>query len=398
MSEIIIHDKIARFLDRKFRASKSYSTKSTYKTALNQFKNFAYQDYNQELDKLLENISAKILDPIDVLDDFFTYLTKVKAGKKTGYSNSSIRTYIIVAKEFLNDVGCKIYSEDLRQKFRLPKKTSVLEEGLTKEQISQILRLANYRLASVILVACSSGMRIGEIIQLKLSDIDFTTKPVTIRIRAETAKTREGRITHISSEASKALKDFLIKVQPQRQNEDYLYLVDYQKRMKELKANAKKNTGLLEQRIKENLETMSQDDLHYQNVNMTKHNFENQLGRIIQNIPELNKKSDNGRYQVHFHAFRYFFKTQVTDAHQSDFAESLMGHKSIKLVYYKQNTKARIRTYLEIEHALTISDTEQIDRNYSQIQEANQELKADLYGLSKKFRELERRIEVNPHF
>ncbi|MCZ6582377.1 MAG: hypothetical protein O6761_04310 [Thaumarchaeota archaeon] len=74
-----------------------------------------------------------------------------------------------------------------------------------------------------------------------------------------------------------------------------------------------------------------------------------------------------------------------------------MGHKSLKLVYYRQNAKRRQKTYQDVEHALTIFDTEQIDKNYSEIQEANQELKADLYGLSKKFRELEKRIEVNPH-
>ena len=61
---------------------------------------------------------------------------------------------------------------------------------------------------------------------------------------------------------------------------------------------------------------------------------------------------------------RYFFKTQVTDAHESDFAEALMGHKSVKLVYYRQNAKKRQKTYLDVEHALTISETERIDENY----------------------------------
>jgi integrase len=41
-------------------------------------------------------------------------------------------------------------------------------------------------------------------------------------------------------------------------------------------------------------------------------------------------KNDNGRNAIHFHAFRAWFKTQVTDCHQSDFAEALMGHTSLK--------------------------------------------------------------------
>lgn len=97
---------------------------------------------------------------------------------------------------------------------------------------------------------------------------------------------------------------------------------------------------------------------------------------------------------IHFHAFRAWFKTQVTDAHQSDFAEALMGHKSLKLVYYRQNDKARAQTYLDVEHSLTISDTEKIDNNYSEIQKDNQELRGIVDSLSRQLQNLERRIGI----
>ncbi len=60
MSEITIYDRIERFLDRKFRASRSYATKETYKGALNRFSDFAYQDYNQELNKLIDNMLNQV--------------------------------------------------------------------------------------------------------------------------------------------------------------------------------------------------------------------------------------------------------------------------------------------------------------------------------------------------
>ena len=123
MSEITIHDRIERFLDRKFRASRSYATKETYKGALNRFSDFAYQDYNQELNKLIDNMLNLVLDPIEVLDDFYTYLTKAEnpQSKRIGYSNATIRQYVTTAKEFLNDCGCKIYSEDIKRKIKLPR-------------------------------------------------------------------------------------------------------------------------------------------------------------------------------------------------------------------------------------------------------------------------------------
>jgi len=138
---------------------------------------------------------------------------------------------------------------------------------------------------------------------------------------------------------------------------------------------------------------MSPEELNDYKVRITVANFIQQLSNLIKPVPELNKKNENGSNMVHFHAFRYFFKTQVTDAHQSDYAEALMGHKSLKLVYYRQNAKARAQTYLGVEHAITISDTEKIDQNYSEIQQDNLELRGIVDNLSKQLRNLEKRIE-----
>ena len=69
-----------------------------------------------------------------------------------------------------------------------------------------------------------------------------------------------------------------------------------------------------------------------------------------------------------------------------------MGHKSLKLIYYRQNEKKRSETYLKVEHALTISDIETIDRNYSSLERDNLELRGMIDSLSKQLRNLEIRI------
>lgn len=209
-------------------------------------------------------------------------------------------------------------------------------------------------------------MRIGEIIQLKYSDVDFTTTP-TITIRAETTKTRETRLVHIISEATRSLQDFLART---KIDDEYLFLYESQPK-----------------------EDVSDDERYFRRVIACKHNMENQLAHCIKSIPELNVKNENGKNWIHFHAFRAWFKTQVTDAHQSDFAEALMGHKSLKLVYYRQNDKARAQTYLDVEHALTIADTQKIDQNYSELQKDNLELRGIVDSLSRQLRNLEKRIE-----
>jgi len=401
-----VQNKITRFLERKFRASHSLSTKNTYNSSLRRFIEFLHVQYDMDIEVLLQKIQTNQIDPIDTLDVFYSFLSEYKRenSEKIGYSNNTICDYITVAKEFLNGEGCKIYNEDIKQRFRLPRKTNIYEKGLTKDTINRIIRLANPKLAAVILISCSSGMRIGEITQFRLSDIDFTQNPVTITVRSETTKTRETRITHITSEAVSSLKDYLSRQNSPKRNEDYVFLLQHEDRLRHLKERLTKNqysnNGLKKMDkkdikiLEDNLKTTTKENRYSKSVLATNHNLEKQLSNLIKNIPQLNAKNENGRSSIHFHAFRAWFKTQVTDAHQSDFAEALMGHKSLKLVYYRQNDKVRAKTYLGIEYAVTISDTEKIDRNYSDMQKDNSELKGIVDSLSRQLRSLEKRIEI----
>jgi len=356
--QLVIQDKIEAYLERKFRLSRSYSTRDSYKVVLHRFIDFVQIYYKLDFSQFLRNVLEAKKDPIEVLDEYFSYL----AGGEKPCSSNTIRFYLTVAKDFLNYNGCKIYIEDLKQRFRLPKSRHVYEEGFTKETINRLVRFANPKLATAILMICSGGMRISEFLQLRLEDIDFTKNPTTIHLRANTTKTRETRIVCISSEATNTLQDYLKRY--------------------------KISSGHLF--IKNN----HQNEEEYMNdVKNTRHSFERMLRHVRNNIPDLNKKNENGRNSIHFHAFRAWFKTQVTDAHQSDFAEALMGHKSLKLVYYRQNAKARSQIYLGIEHALTIADTEKIDQNYSELEKGNLELRGIVEGLSKQLRVLEKKIE-----
>ncbi len=388
--------RISSFLEKKFRLSKSHFTTTAYKVALNRFEEFLKIKYDSDVDWLIPEIREKRLDPLDVLDEYYTYLSQYLKGNGDGLRSATVVNYVITAKEFLNSEGCKVYKEDMQQKFRLPKITKIYEKGLTKDIINRVLRLANPKLAAAILIACSSGMRIAEIIQLKLSDIDLSTNPTTILIRADTTKTRETRITHISSEATRALKDYLAR--ESKKNDDYLFLITSEERLKQLRERLAKNDYTNHAfRIKDEnrlpklesqIKNTRKDVLYVKNVKISRHNMESQLLRLLKDIPDLNAKNENGRFSIHFHAFRAWFKTQVTDAHQSDFAEALIGHKSIKLVYYRQNDESRAKIYLEVEHAITINDTE-MDKNYYDLQKDNQELRRMVEGLSGQLKKLE---------
>lgn len=137
---------------------------------------------------------------------------------------------------------------------------------------------------------------------------------------------------------------------------------------------------------------MDKEELYSRSLITARNSHENQLRKIVESIPELAMKNENRRNSIHFHSFRAWFKTQVTDAHQSDFAEAMMGHTSLKLVYYRQNEEARAKTFLGIEHALTISDTTKIDKEYDELRQENKDLRLIIDSLSIQLKSLERKI------
>ena len=57
-------------------------------------------------------------------------------------------------------------------------------------------------------------------------------------------------------------------------------------------------------------------------------NTQDKITKSLRESLEHNSKNENMGSSTHFHSFRAWFKTQVTDAHKSDFDKALMGHKS----------------------------------------------------------------------
>jgi len=183
-----IESKTDEYLERVYRISKSYSTMRSYKVALNKFEGFL-KTIDNTLPEILYDLKNKIKDPVLLLDEYYTYLSKVNM------KNSTIGNYLCIAKDFLNFHDMHIYTEDIKQKFRTPKKEVFYEEGLTKGIINRLLHNSSPKLQAAIFVSCSSGIRVGELIQLRISDIDFTSSPTTIRIRRET--TMMNRFLHL---------------------------------------------------------------------------------------------------------------------------------------------------------------------------------------------------------
>ena len=351
MTESNLENLIQNFLDSIYVISHSKSSIDVYRSGINHFIKFVQEKHRKSLEEIISAIKEDQMDRYQIFKDFVIYLDK--AGKKP----ASIKIWVVGAKGFLKHCGIKIYSEDFKMAVKLPKRVHQREEPLTKELLLRIFNNVPAKLRTIILVATASGMRIGELIQLKLSDVDFDSKPTKIRIRADTTKTRESRETFLTAEATNSLKDYLTRFFEWKEdgsNSNLQDLVIFGRTSKSYRKSSNDRKKTLQQTNSSILITS--------------------MKKNIENIPELSKLNENGRHMVHFHAFRKYFRTVVGNAVGRDYAEALMGHHFYLDTYYNLPEEKKREMYLTAEPFLTISDYAQIEKDLRSVKQRQKQI------------------------
>jgi integrase len=131
--------------------------------------------------------------------------------KKSESSDVTARTYLVtLASAFQTAVRWKyIQTNPFHQveKPKLPEKTPVY---LSKDEFRQLFSsIAEEDLRILFLVAVSTGIRLGEILNLEWSDIDFSKKVIHVRNRGEfTTKSKRNRIIPMTEQVYKLLSDW----------------------------------------------------------------------------------------------------------------------------------------------------------------------------------------------
>jgi len=342
------------YLDTIYIQSHSKASVASYRTAIigekNGFRIFLTEKHNCNEIQLCHRIENKELDVYKILNEYVIFLDKKEIKPKT------IRLWFTVVKGYLTHLQVEVFSERCKQLVKLPKVRRLKKEALTKEILIKLLRNLDAKLGTAVLVATSSGMRVGEIAGLIFSDIEFNCDPAKINIRAETSKSREDRDTYLTPEASEALKDYLKRYfgwKEDSANSDLQGLRIFGRTSKIKIENLKDKEGRLPKAGEQLTDAiLLQKTLH----------------RRIAKIPELNRLARNGRKVIHFHAFREYFYTQVSNVSGSNFAHALMGHHEYLDTYYALSEKQQIKLYQKAIPYLTISDFSKVERDLEKIQ------------------------------
>jgi integrase len=304
--------------------SSSESTKKTYRAALNYYFNIIgvepskyfeeKRDYESDVEKFFQKISEDERPPKTI----FTYLSAVKC--------YLLENNVELNQRFWRKLRLKVKGRGPRSFDEVPSDVAVLRK---------ILLNMDLKGKALFLTLASSGMRIGEALQLELDDIDLTKNPPYIYIRGLNSKTGEKRISFISSEAKEALEEWL----KQRKNW--------------LESSINKGKGL-------EVSKSAEDN----RIFPFSENIANVMWNNALEKAGLTKRDkETGRRTLHPHILRKWFRTRLGKINP-DYTEAIMGHTPyLEAVYRRYGTEELANFYLENQHLLYIfTDASELSR------------------------------------
>jgi len=316
---------VETFLERN--STRPESTQYNIQKALLNFEKFCKDRFDgRGLNEIVDELSLSDEETIfDTLQEWINW----NDGK---LYPTSLGTYFAYLKSFLYYKGIKLTPLDVKQNLVFPKHPEEELYPLSGDDIKKILDFASYKRRGMYLAQLSSGMRVGEMTQLRKKHFDLSKKRVTIKIPAAVTKLKRARITFISKEA----EPYLRKILKQISDDDLVWATN-------------------------------------EDVNNAKGNEVNRLREYCEEAGLNERYEGNNRHKITTHSFRAFFITKLS-RHDENFAQKLAGQKGYLLQYDRMTDEEKLEKYIEFEPDLLIFDQAKKNAEIQRLQQEKSEL------------------------
>ncbi len=294
MDELRQYSSVNKMLGELKLLTRSENTEKTYLKGMNCF----VQTMNiGNLDEFVEKIKAQSINPDEIHKDFVINLANKNLAPKTvGAWAASLRKFLMAnGIELKRTTQIKIYN--------------VHEDTLPeKEDLKKVLSLCSLRAKTIILLLASSGLRVGELRNLRVSDVDTNSNPGIVKIKGLTAKERKARTTFFSNEAKQTLQSYL---------------------------ENRKNNG----------HQITEDSFLFATHDGRQMSYQN-LQFVLNNVFKKVSKKEGKRYGLHAHSLRKFFKTQLIAAGvPGPIVDNLSGHARYLAREYELYTEDQLKEW-----------------------------------------------------
>ena len=213
----------------------------------------------------------------------------------------------------------------------IPKTYSVRHETeLTRKLFKNIHAQMTKEWAKTLLILLlSTGLRLGEALSLKETDIIRTKTRTKLHIRAETTKTKTERTVILTKEAAETLEHHLAEQKKEKKTKTANKTAEKAEPNKTKTHTANQTT---------NQKTRSEKEEYL--FPYTKAAAERQMRNAADKAGY--GKTDSSPRTVHWHMTRKYFITQVTLHANKDIAETLAGHEGYLSKAYRRITARQI--------------------------------------------------------
>jgi integrase len=324
---------------------------------LNQFNIFCKQNFNKTHQEIIDDLKEEITktNSNDKIYIFFnkykdwlsidhpeiTYLVGIGSKHKKSIKKrhpNSIRRYISIMRNIFEEIGnIEINDRIFNKRVKIQKAEKEEEEPFTKKQMRIFLdRCSNHNKLKY-MVMKDSGIRVGELVQIRKRDIDITKNPIEIKIQASYEKTRRARITFVTKETA----PMLIRLLKEKQENELVFGTNEDK---------------------------------YVAKGTEKAEFMYYRDQLAKTYPEFGERyQSNNRHKKTIHSIRSYTSTQCAEAIDESWGHDIIGHSKY-LGQYIRNQDKRASKYLKSESFLMIYEKEIVVEHNEEINEMQAQL------------------------
>jgi integrase len=267
-----------------------------------------------------EAITDIVKGKMDAYETIRAFLAKMQEEK---LAPKTLKFYLHLLIRMLRMAGAEIRSDILRYRIVLPPTRAVrADRAPTIDELRKILSVMGLRNKALFLTLASTGMRLIECLQLKVSDLHMESDPPYVDVR--TAKTGIVRRVYLTKECVDTLREYLSDRERNNIRSEWLW------------------------------PRKGDPDKFLRKVHAQQYWYS-----AIKKVG-MDYKDSSGGYQLHIHSLRKFYRTQLERAGVSRTTISLwMGQVTgLDLSYFRPSEPELIEEWRKAEPFLTIYKAE----------------------------------------
>jgi len=304
------------------------STKRGIENTKKQFEAFCLEE-GSSLEEAIEEmkITKNKNDIFKALQSWVNWLNR------NGISESSIPIYFSHIRAFLYYHGISITDQERKREIKYPKILEDEKHGLTVDEIKQIMNVTFPKRKALYMMLLSSGLRIGEAVQLRKKDLKLVGQNFLINVKGEYTKTGKGRKCFMSKEATRMVLPLW-----------------------------KRTNGIIFGTNEDREKSCIAEHVRF-------NAYREKAGL-------LEKYGHSSHFHISLHSFRAYFITKIS-RHDPNLAKRLAGQKSYLEQYDRLSIEERLVIYKKAEPNLFIYEqmpkSEEILELHKEIQKGKEE-------------------------